>query len=201
MRFKSFFKNKVSRGVYEKIDSAYEVIYIEMCNALSSGEWSEAQQKVQKKNILPLIAVYKALISLGVHNEDAEVLSRGWFEESAKRVHTVLKGFTHVPFFRTMFTKIFKKQMSVPGIWDNKIIKDGKDEFVVDITKCLWKDTCNYFATPELCPIFCDGDWIVFGGLKKLHLEREGTLGLGDEKCDFKFIFDKNETTKEHRRD
>ncbi len=177
--------------VFEAVESTYEVIFIEMCNSLRNGGWSEAQQKVQKKNIVPLIAVYKSLMSLGISKEDAQLLSRGWFEEIAKEVHKFFKLFTYVPFFRTIFTKVFKKQMSVPGIWDHKIIKDDKEEFVLDITKCLWKETCSFFETPELCPVFCDGDWIVFGGLNKLHLERQGTLGMGDEKCDFKFVFDK----------
>lgn len=187
--FKSFFKNKVSDDVFDRIETEYEVIFIEMSNTLDKGKWLELQKKTQKKRILPLIAVYKSLLNLNVDKETAKTLSREWFALSAELAHKMMKVFTHVPFFKSIFSSVFKNKLKEPGIWSNQIIKDNKDEFVVDITKCLWKDTCDHFNVPELCEIFCDGDWIVFGNLKKLHLERVGTIGMGNEKCDFKFKY------------
>ncbi len=197
MMFKDFFKNRVSDDVFDRIETEYEMIFIEMCNTLDNGDWLEAQKKTQKKNILPLIAIYKSLLNLGLDKEEAKAISRQWFEMLAKKFHNMMNVFTHVPFFKSIFSSIFKKKLKEPGIWGNQVIKDNKDEFVVDITKCLWKDTCDYFNVPELCEVFCDGDWIVFGDLNKLHLEREGTVGTGSEKCDFRFVFDKKDIHKD----
>ncbi len=103
-----------------------------------------------------------------------------------------IKLFSNLPNFRKIFSKMFRKQMGTPGLWEHQFVKDDKDELVIDITKCLWKETCDFFNYPEICKLFCDNDWILVDGLKKMRLERVGTLGLGAPICDFKFVFGKN---------
>ena len=79
--------------------------------------------------------------------------------------------------------------MNGTEIWTSQFLKDNKKELDINIYKCLWKDTCDYFGCPELCELFCSGDWIVFGNIKRLTLDRTQTLGTGGNVCDFRFRF------------
>ncbi|PIE85884.1 MAG: hypothetical protein CSA05_03375 [Bacteroidia bacterium] len=191
MKLKKFYKSDLPTNLLEEIDSTYKACLADMRMAVSNDMWSADQQKVQKKMIIPLLAKYRALLTLGVAQEKALMLTKKFSENSAHKFNKVVKLFSRLPNFRKQFSKIFRKQMATPGIWDNQFIKDDQDEMVIDITKCLWKETCDFFNYPEVCKIFCDNDWILFGDLKTMHLERAGTLGVGDQKCDFKFVFDK----------
>ncbi len=190
MKAKKFYREDLSSDILDKFDYKYKHIYSKMTNSLNNDTWNIHQKKTQKKYIIPLIAIYKTLIDLKVEKEKAYELTKKWSEYRAHQFNKLIKVFSHIPKFKEIFFKTFKNRMAVPGIWENKLLKSNKEEFRVDITKCLWKETCDYFHEPELCKIFCDNDWIVFGNLNKFHLERESTLGLGSDKCDFKFVFD-----------
>ncbi len=196
MKLKKFYKNDLSDDILAKIDEEYEKNLAEMCAAVSTERWTPEQQKVQKKMIVSLLAKYKTFLSFDVPKEEALALTQKWSNNSAARINKFIKIFSHLPRFKRIFSKTFRKQMATPGIWDHEFVKDDKDVLVIDITKCLWKETCDFFNYPEICKLFCDNDWILFGDLKKMHLEREGTLGLGAEKCDFKFVFDKKSPRK-----
>ncbi len=190
MKLKKFYKDDLTAAQLTSIDAEYAKHLSDMRAAVSNNNWSAEQQKVQKQMIIPLLAKYRTLIYLGIPREKAMALTEKYSVHSARRFNKMLRLFSHLPNFRKLFSKIFKKQMAVPGIWDHEFKKDDKEMMVFDVTKCLWKETCNFFGYPEICEIFCNNDWVVFGDIKKFHLERVGTLGLGDEKCDFKFVFD-----------
>lgn len=89
--------------------------------------------------------------------------------------------------------------MSSQEIWKSVIRANDDAEFVVDINKCLWADTCAYFNCPELCEVncpelcevFCLSDHIVFENIKGLAFRRSQTIGMGGNKCDFSFRFKK----------
>ncbi len=191
MKLKKFYKGDLPAEMLEKLVAEYKKNLSEMCAAVSTDMWTAEQQKMQKKLIISLLAKYRTFLNLGVPQEKAFALTQKWSSDNARKIHKFVKLFSRFPNFRKMFSKIFRKQMSTPGIWDHKFIKDDKDELVIDITKCLWKETCDFFNYPEICRVFCGGDWILFGDLKKMHMERVDTLGLGAQKCDFKFVFDK----------
>ncbi len=87
-----------------------------------------------------------------------------------------------------------KKGMSGDEIWKSRILSDDGEYYRVDVLKCLWADTCNFFECPELCEIFCLCDHIVFGNIKGFVFERSQTLGMNGEKCDFCFINRKGES-------
>ncbi len=191
MKLIKFYREDLPAEMLEKLVAEYEKNLAEMCTAVSTDMWTAEQQKIQKKLIVSLIAKYRTFLNLGLPQEKAFALTQKWSNNSAKRMNKFIKLFSRLPNFRKLFSKIFRKQMSTPGIWEHQFVKDDKEELVIDITKCLWKETCDFFNYPEICKLFCDNDWILVDDLKKMRLERVGTLGLGAKKCDFKFVFDK----------
>ncbi len=196
MKLKKFYEGELPATVLEKLDDEYKKNLAEMCTAVSTDMWTAEQQKVQKKMIISLLAKYRTFLNLGVPQEKAFALTQKWSNNSAQKINKFIKLFSRLPNFQKLLSKMFRKQMSTPGLWDHQFVRDDKEELVVDITKCLWKETCDFFDYPEICKLFCDNDWILFGDLKKMHMERVGTLGLGAEKCDFKFVFDENNANK-----
>jgi len=58
----------------------------------------------------------------------------------------------------------------------------------------LYLDSLTKFDVPELIPIFCGLDDLIYDGVSP-HLiwQRSGTLGRGDRHCDFQFINPKAE--------
>ncbi len=196
MKLKKFYKLDLPADILDKLDTTYQKCLADMRAAVSNDSWSAEQQRVQKKMIIPLLAKYRALLNLGVAQAKALALTQKFSEYNARKFHKVLKLLSRLPNFRKLFSKIFKKQMATPGIWEHQFLRDDQAELMIDVTKCLWKETCNFFNYPEICKIFCDNDWILFGDLKKMHLERAGTLGLGDQKCDFKFVFEEKDKVK-----
>ena len=80
--------------------------------------------------------------------------------------------------------------MSGTEIWISDFLSDTDSELKVNITKCLWKDTCDFFGCSEVCDVFCSANWTVFDNLKKLQLFRTETLktvpeGTGNVDDDF----------------
>lgn len=57
-----------------------------------------------------------------------------------------------------------------------------------DLLTCPYVETFNELGCPEVCPAVCIQDDISFGSMKNgVAFERKGTLGRGDECCDFCF--------------
>ena len=62
-------------------------------------------------------------------------------------------------------------------------------EIHFNIVRCLYKDMCEKYCCPELCPVFCQSDITAFSGYEpKIRFERMGTIGGGANCCDFHFI-------------
>lgn len=191
MKFKDFYASDLNVQVLEQLDAGYSKNMKTMLDSIQRGPWSKMQKKRQKSSILPNICLYKSLVELGVSKEEAKELVKKRAFYRAGKAHGVLEKMFHLPGFPKLFRTIMRKSMSGTDFWDSNILCDNKEEFAIDITKCLWKDTCDYFGTPEICEIFCLSDHVVFGNIGKLDFKRNRTLGMEGDKCDFLFEFKK----------
>ncbi|MDI3075884.1 L-2-amino-thiazoline-4-carboxylic acid hydrolase [Clostridioides difficile] len=187
MKLNKFYKSKINSDYLDEIDKIYKLNFKTMINQIQRKQWTSKQQKRQKNRIIPIIALYKTFLQLGFSNTDAKELTRELAKKNALKANKILKIFSLIPQFSKIFRVLFKKGMEGNEIWTSEVLVDKDKELKVDITKCLWKDTCDFFEYPEICEIFCSLDWVVFGKQKKLELYRTQTLGMGGEKCNFTF--------------
>jgi len=68
----------------------------------------------------------------------------------------------------------------------------SSDTAAVDITRCRFVELSQKLGLPELAPLFCRGDEIVFNAEgSPVHLTRKGTLASGASRCDFRFTLRK----------
>ena len=55
-----------------------------------------------------------------------------------------------------------------------------------DVTRCHFPELCRRVGSPELAPVFCEGDAYYFGTeIKDVELTRPLTIARGDSHCDF----------------
>ncbi len=193
MKYKRFYQGKVDEKILELIDAEYKNKIEAIIEELKRGAWSDKQRKRQISSIIPNIALYKSFIAKGVSKDEAKKLVKEYSFYKAKRFHNILKTLFYIPGFFRIFRFFMKQGMAGDEIWESRILSNDVKCYRVDVLKCLWANTCEYFKCPEICEVFCLCDHIVFGDIDGFVFERSRTLGMKGEKCDFCF---KSRSTK-----
>ena len=62
-----------------------------------------------------------------------------------------------------------------------------KKHYRVNVLKCPYMKYCELLGCKELTSTFCFSDDRVYGDMCGIAFERQGTIGRGNEKCDFYF--------------
>lgn len=150
---------------------------------------SEKRKDTLQNTILPRVALYQVLQERGIKKDDA-------YEVVHDYLHTVVcvksikqyKRMEKIPGFFTLFKKIFAKITLNSDLWTSTLKENSKDSLAINITRCLWHDACVEAGCPEICALFCGCDDENYSELKKMKFERKGSLGRGNDVCDFKFV-------------
>lgn len=197
MRFEKFYDNKLEPYTLKMLDSEYIRIKNEMDEKIKNGKWTKIQKKKQINSILPNLALYKAFLNLNIPEDEAKELVSLYAYDKAEKAHKLLNILFKIPKFSSVFRYIMRKGMSGDEIWHTEILTDDSRDFSMDVTKCLWVDTCEFFGCYGLCEIYCICDHIVFGDIDGLEFKRNETLGMNGSICDFRFKFrDKTDLSK-----
>lgn len=181
---KKFLCQKFDAEVADDITKNCSVKLNEMCRE-QEPKLSPAQFKLAKKRILIRIAFY---LSLKEHAgvEDALAHTKTYFYAKVEGAAKFMKFLGKYEWGCALFRKVFSIGLRA-DTWISEIKRNDTDALIFDITRCLYKDLCDFYKCPELCTIFCDGDWLMFGNMEKIKFERKYTLGYGGKLCDFKF--------------
>lgn len=170
--------------IVEQLKQNYSATMEEMCRE-QKARLSPTQYKNAKNSILVRVALYLSLKE-HVGAEEALVHTKAYFYGKVDIASKIMKFVSKSDLGFALFRKAFSTGLKA-DTWTSKITRNDRKVFTFDITKCLYKDLCDFYECPELCPMFCDGDWIMFRDMVKIKFERSCTLGYGDELCDFKF--------------
>ncbi len=166
------------------IETIYEKELHKMLQA-EQGVLSKSQFKAAKGAILNRIAMYKAFKTYIDDEKAAEyskefmMAEQAWFKNFTK---FMTAGKWRANTFKWMFSKVLKSD-----VWDKEICKYDKSGLDFNMTRCLYADLSVKYGVPEFAPVFCSGDYYVFGDMDKLKFSRTQTLGEGGDKCDFRF--------------
>lgn len=168
-----------------------EGIYKTLCGKADHRS-SEAIKEHMLTNLYPTMSYYKALREFGYDAEAALAFVKAETAKSAQVKRLRNERLAALPctylLYRLFIKSVMKKSFPADG-WDTEWICRNAKELHFDFTRCLYKDCCDEENCPELCCVFCANDDISFGGLiPKIRFERSGTLGRGDDRCDFHFI-------------
>jgi hypothetical protein len=179
-----FVVSEYGRDLGEKINENQKRIYKKLVSELRDK--SENQINTLKNIILPRIALYNALIDMNYTKDEAFIKVKKYLDEVVgKQMNEQLKKAEKIPGFFTIFRKKMYKEVTNNDNWNVEVLENTKDVIRYNIKKCLWHTACKENACTELCQIFCDVDHIIYGNMKKVEFIRQGTIGKGQELCDF----------------
>lgn len=66
-------------------------------------------------------------------------------------------------------------------------IQSDNKHYKVDVLQCPYMKYCELLGCKELTSTFCYSDDRVYGNMCGITFERKGTIGRGNDKCDFYF--------------
>ena len=165
---------------------------VNLCNELCEKyKGLPKKEKIHtERMIFPRAALYLQMIQYISHEEAISLIEeavRTGVEPDRKRLHAVTK----IPFMRPLFLKVFHKLINVmfneeAGFKTKELESDNK-HYRVDVLQCPYMKYCELLGCKELTATFCLSDDRVYGNMSGITFKRQGTIGRGNDKCDFCF--------------
>lgn len=168
---------------------------VSLCNELCDKykDLSKKEKIHTEQMIFPRAAIYLQMIKYISCEESISLIEesvRIGVEPDRKRLHIATK----IPFVSPLFFKIFHKMIGTmfngdAGFKFAEIEFDSK-HYRVDVLQCPYMKYCELLGCKELTGTFCLSDDRVYGDMCGITFERQGTIGRGNDKCDFYFYMD-----------
>ena len=185
-------KNDFSKNEYKKIKSESHHRFMQLCD--ENDDISNALKKHTRMIIFPSIAVYETLIQHGMdENKTVDLIAHVFVKSSGmvfKFKSLSLHLFGNYHRYPQNFVKNSIKDFSPEAGFEYKLPKEVNPSVAkFDIVRCPYHDFCIKYNCLNLNRAFCDSDDAKYGNLHpKLLWKREGTLGKGNQCCDFLII-------------
>ena len=156
-----------------------------LCEGATEGEWEHLSG-----TILPTVAVYKALLE--VDSDHALTHANDIMMELCEKGGAAVGKLMKLPGMKSLFMWLLPKmavRMFGPSCgFQFENYEASKGMLKMDMTACPYCRYAQHLGCPELMPVFCDSDFATYGNLPGIRFERTQTLGMGGERCDFKFV-------------
>ena len=144
-----------------------------------------------EKNILPGLALYQVLRD--ENNDQEAVLAQVelLFETFVVPTHKLMLLLAHLPnpfaVFRVAARQTLRRSYPPQG-WEMQMVEDSDQCVAFDVFRCFYLDVLTAYGAPELVPLYCKLDDLMYEMLPpSITWERTGTLGRGDDCCDFRW--------------
>ena len=190
MRQKYFIKDELDErlpkwqsGAIWKAASARLEVLLEKYRELPEGVRSHTDHY-----IFPSAAVYLT-VKEAVGQETAYTILEEAAAKASYKAAETLGKIMKIPGMKNLFIKAWepmtKKKFGSDSGFQNVFYPKQKGSFRADITACPYNRYFTELGCPELTKIFCANDDRVYGNLPGIRFARTGTLGRGNDKCDF----------------
>jgi hypothetical protein len=140
--------------------------------------------------LLPTLALYQVLREDGAAEEEALQETERVFLADLGRYGWVVGAIARLPGFFGLFRRtaplVLPLAFPYEG-WDTEWVETSDQCVAYDIHGCPYLEVLRANGAPELTPVFCKWDDATFGDLPGISWERTGTLGRGDDHCDFRW--------------
>jgi hypothetical protein len=142
------------------------------------------------KAILPAIAIYRALARHS--GKDAAFAAvRDAVLESARPMAAMFRMLGRLPFgfpLLRLITPLAVKSSFGEAGWKMDWGKSTRGEIAFTAHSCFYDSMLRRCGAPELTPIFCESDDVIYGDIPNIRWGRTKTIGRGDASCDFRFV-------------
>jgi hypothetical protein len=143
--------------------------------------------------IVPLLALYKALrLDLSVAEEPALKLAEEMVGASFKAKFGPIQravwslGMDVVPLRNLLIKQTLR--LDEPRGFRFEAAPEGSAAFGFDVKSCAIVSFAREQEAAEVVPLICRLDDVMAGHLKHFTLRRTGTIGMGAERCDFRYF-------------
>jgi hypothetical protein len=186
------------RALAEQLDSGpaaalmdrVEARYAELYRARTHYD-HPALRKHLEENILPGLALYRVLCDGGYDEAEALQLTERMLAVDLLRQRRPLVLLGRLPFFFSLLRAVTHRFMGrnfPPQGWQVEWPDEGRDVVAFDMKSCFYLDVLTEYGAPELTPVYCGLDDLVYGDVSPyVRWDRTRTLGRGDDCCDFRF--------------
>ncbi|MBQ9315863.1 MAG: L-2-amino-thiazoline-4-carboxylic acid hydrolase [Atopobiaceae bacterium] len=138
--------------------------------------------------IMPTFALYREM-SEEMGKEEALALLKGFARSNALVNRRFFERMVSIPWGKQLFLGGFAiMQPRAFGEGAGFAVRSAFSDAThvhLDIVGCPYQRMTAELGAPELCNLFCTNDDIIYGDLPGIKFSRTGTLGRGDEVCDF----------------
>lgn len=145
------------------------------------------QRKTLVKTILPRIALYRVLQSSMTKEEAYGVIHDYLQNRVCIKMIKQYQALEKLPNFFSLYHTAFSYVVLHSDNWKAECSSSSRDEFQINIHQCLWYNACLENGCPELTTAFCACDDTLYNCLHKMRFFRSGSIGRGNELCDFRF--------------
>jgi len=143
------------------------------------------------KNILPVIALYDALVLCGSSKKEAIDYIGSFNKMMYQKTVIVYRIFGRMPFFFQILRNLAARSMSVTYPkegWTTTWIENSPKRIAFDVSKCFYQVVLKEYEREELLKCFCQIDDDVYERLSpSVQWKRTTTLGRCGSVCDFRF--------------
>ena len=142
------------------------------------------------KAILPAVAIYRVLARSGDKNaafaavRDAALRSARPSAEMFQALGRLPFGFPLLRFITPLATK---NGFGESG-WEMRWVENTRDAIAFTAHSCFYDRVLKRYELPELTPVFCEVDDVIYGDIPHILWGRTKTIGRGDAVCDFRFV-------------
>ncbi len=144
-----------------------------------------------ERGILPGLAMYQTLLEDGAGQDEALAEMDELLRPVVSGVRSVMSLLGRFPDPFGAFRRIepWVVRLGFPvGPWEMEPLENSSDCVAFDVHRCFYLDTLTEYGAPELTAVFCAPDDFVFAALPpSIRWERTGTLGRGQDRCDFRW--------------
>ncbi len=144
-----------------------------------------------EQNILPGLALYQVLQAekgnqAAALAEVETLLHAGAVRSSLRKATAALKYLPEPFMLMRLATRAAMRYGFPASGWETEWIEDSNQRVAFNIHHCFYLNTLTTYGAPELTRLFCQMDDVVYEALPpSIRWERTGTLGRGNEVCDF----------------
>jgi hypothetical protein len=173
-------------ALMERVEARYAALY----EARTHHDHPALMEHLEE-NILPGLALYQALREDGHHEQAALKTVERLFVLSMGQRRGQLGRLGRLPLFFSLLRALTRRIMArsyPPSGWDVSWPREGRKVVAFDIHRCFYLDVLTEYGAPELAPVYCRLDDLLYEGLwPGVRWQRTGTLARGDGCCDFRF--------------
>ena len=194
-------KNKILRFMTQELEKTYGWGNTERVLELAQGSYEKlcrenasdpkAVKAHTEKMIYPTIALYRAMLELGLPNalQFLDQAHSRRVEPSARSIRNLLKLPGLYKKLPAMYKWMTVHNFGVDAGFHADFLDSGPNRCQFNMTKCVYCDTCRKYGCPELIPCFCHTDDVTTGNMhEKILWNRTRTMGEGGDCCDFDVI-------------